>query len=172
MSAHDIDEIAVKTGFMFKRGGGKVSDGWKKRYFVLSGNALYYYKSDKVFLIILILILLILIVIYYILELESRNSDLDSIYNRTAIAIQSFGYLYINELSINNISIHPAINFIYSITFLLPFPFLLPISTYYLFLFPIGEETPRSRRPSPRLSNRRGNGRYQTEEVLLSNRTS
>eukprot|EP01116_Phalansterium_solitarium_P003438 TRINITY_DN14262_c0_g1_i1.p1 TRINITY_DN14262_c0_g1~~TRINITY_DN14262_c0_g1_i1.p1 ORF type:complete len:692 (-),score=238.55 TRINITY_DN14262_c0_g1_i1:205-2280(-) len=46
IAANQVDG-AVKEGFLFKRGGGKKSKAWKKRYFVLVDQNLLYFKSDK-----------------------------------------------------------------------------------------------------------------------------
>lgn len=42
-SADSSDIAALKTGFLFKRGGGKHSTGWKQRWCVLKANHEFYY---------------------------------------------------------------------------------------------------------------------------------
>lgn len=44
-----MESVAIKSGFLFKRGGGKRSSAWKRRYFLLTGQHLLYYKSEKVY---------------------------------------------------------------------------------------------------------------------------
>jgi len=47
MTAVALTEQGVKCGYLFKRGGGHVSKAWKKRYFCLANQNLYYFKSEK-----------------------------------------------------------------------------------------------------------------------------
>lgn len=47
-SAPEIAQLAVKSGYLHKRGGGTKSKAWKKRWFSLFGQTFFYYKSDKV----------------------------------------------------------------------------------------------------------------------------
>lgn len=46
-AAYEIESSAIKAGWLYKRGGGKKSQAWKKRWFILSGINLYYYKTEK-----------------------------------------------------------------------------------------------------------------------------
>eukprot|EP01119_Soliformovum_irregulare_P025245 TRINITY_DN92_c0_g2_i1.p1 TRINITY_DN92_c0_g2~~TRINITY_DN92_c0_g2_i1.p1 ORF type:complete len:736 (+),score=176.03 TRINITY_DN92_c0_g2_i1:89-2296(+) len=47
VSAVELYAYSVKSGWLYKRGGGNISRAWKKRWFILSGGILFYYKSDK-----------------------------------------------------------------------------------------------------------------------------
>jgi hypothetical protein len=45
----DLDKVTLKSGFVWKRGGGKKSSAWKLRWFVITkSQRMYYFKGPEV----------------------------------------------------------------------------------------------------------------------------
>jgi hypothetical protein len=72
-----LEPDAVKQGWLYKRGGGRKSNAWRLRWFVLTGPQLYYFKTDKVCVhsshVFVVLSALFFVFFFFLIERDSSN---------------------------------------------------------------------------------------------------